>query len=227
MTRPWNRLFRLAGSVASTLVALSSVTCTGHISEPLGRGPGGESSGTGGSTGNPGGTTGWDILGGKTPDEVLATCTSPSPGRSPLRRLSNAEYRNTLSDLFAAVPAVAAKAAAVTQDLPSEPESLGFHNSADYLVVQSLGAQKYLDAAEQLAEAAASSASFVTCTGTPDAKCASSFIRSFGKKVYRRPLANDEAGRYDALYQKAASSDYDFKTGIEWIVFSMLQSQPF
>ena len=40
------------------------------------------------------------VLGGKTPEEVLASCTAPSPGRSPLRRLSNTEYRNTIRDLI-------------------------------------------------------------------------------------------------------------------------------
>jgi len=226
MTRSWNQPRRVAVHVGAVLIALSSAACTGVIGDahqgPTGSGPTGGSTGTGTGGGN-----GWGLLGGRTPDQVLSTCTMPSPGRSPLRRLSNAEYRNTLSDLFAPVPTVATKVAAVTQDLPSEPESLGFRNSADYLVVQSLGAQKYLDAAEQLAETAAQSPSLVTCPATPDATCASNFVRSFGKKAYRRPLTDPEVALYDALYQKAVTSGYDFKTGIEWIVFSMLQSQPF
>src|SRR5262249_25645374 len=109
----------------------------------------------------------------------------------------------------------------------SDPQSLGFRNSADFLVVQSLGAQKYLDAAEQLAETAALSPALVTCTGAQDATCASAFIRSFGKRAFRRPLTNADAARYEALYQKAITSGYDFKTGIEWIVFALLQSQQF
>ena len=168
------------------------------------------------------------VLGGKSAEEVLATCVAPSPGRSPLRRLSNAEYRNTIADLFANVPAVVALIPAATSGFPSEPESLGFRNSGDYLTVPSLAAQTYLDAAEQIAETAASASNFVTCAnGTQDAACATSFINSFGKQVYRRPLAADDTGRYQALYQKAISSGYDFKTGIEWVVFAMLQSQQF
>ena len=168
------------------------------------------------------------VLGGKSPEDVLATCTAPSPGRSPLRRLSNTEYRNTVSDLFANVPAVTSLVATATKDFPSEPESLGFRNSADYLVVPSLAAQKYLDAADQISETAAASTTFVTCAGgTQDAKCATTFIASFGKKVYRRPLAAEDTARYDALYQQAITGGYDFKTGIEWIVFAMLQSPQF
>ena len=68
----------------------------------------------------------------------------------------------------------------------------------------------------------------MTCAnGKQDATCATSFINSFGKQVYRRPFAADDTARYQALYQKAIASGYDFKTGIEWIVFAMLQSPQF
>ena len=126
------------------------------------------------------------------------------------------------------MPSVVALVPAATSGFPSEPESLGFRNSGDYLTVPSLAAQKFLDAAEQIAEAAAGASNFVTCAnGTQDAACATTFINSFGKQVYRRPLAADDTARYQALYQKAIASGYDFKTGIEWIVFAMLQSPQF
>jgi hypothetical protein len=144
-----------------------------------------------------------------------------------MRRLSNAEYGNTVTDLFASVPGIGSMVAAMTKDFPADPDSLGFQNSADFLVVQPLGAQKYLDAAEQIAQVAAQSPALVSCPGTPDAKCASAFARSFGKRAFRRPVTDAEAARFDALYGKAAAAGYDFKTGIEWIVFAMLQSPPF
>src|SRR4029079_10204518 len=84
-------------------------------------------------TGGAGTITGPAVLGGKSPEEVLASCTAPSPGRSPLRRLSNAEDRNTITDLFAHVPSVVSLVPAATSGFPSEPESLGFRNSGDYL----------------------------------------------------------------------------------------------
>jgi len=210
------RQFRIAATVVG--FAISVVGCNGAIgSHPTTTGAGG------------GGTVvGPAVLGGKSPEEVLASCTMPSPGRSPLRRLSNAEYRNTITDLFANVPAVLALVPTATINFPSEPESLGFRNSGDYLTVPSLAAQTYQDAAEQIAEAAAGATNFVTCAnGTQDATCATSFINSFGKQVYRRPLAADDTARYRTLYDKAISSGYDFKTGIEWIVFAMLQSPQF
>ena len=210
------RQFRVAAALVG--FAIPVVACNGAIGD--------HASPTG--TGGAGTVVGPGVLGGKSPEEVLASCAAPSPGRSPLRRLSNTEYRNTISDLFANVPAVVALVPAATSGFPSEPESLGFRNSGDYLTVPSLAAQTYLDAAEQIAETAANASNFVTCAnGTQDAACATSFINSFGKQVYRRPLAADDTARYQALYQKAISSGYDFKTGIEWIVFAMLQSQQF
>src|SRR5262245_13951918 len=65
------------------------------------------------TTEDPGAGGSGGVLDGKSPEEVLASCRmqGPSPGRAPLRRLSNAEYRNTVTDLFASVPAVVGKVA--------------------------------------------------------------------------------------------------------------------
>ena len=106
------RQFRFAAALVACAIPL--VACKGEIGiRPT--------TGTGGM-----GVVGPAVLNGKSPEEVLASCTAPSPGRSPLRRLSNTEYRNTISDLFANVPAVVALVPAATSGFPSEPESLGF-----------------------------------------------------------------------------------------------------
>src|SRR5262245_38124889 len=122
------RQFRFAAALVGS--AISVVACNGAIGDH------GSQTGTGGSSS--GTVTGPAVLGGKSAEEVLASCTAPSPGRSPLRRLSNAEYRNTINDLFANVPAVTALVPTATSGFPSEPESLGFRNSADTLTVPSL-----------------------------------------------------------------------------------------
>src|SRR4051794_6959022 len=96
------------------------------------------------------GAGGESSLEGKTPEEVLASaaCMAPAPGRAPLRRMSNAEYRNTMTDLLGDSPETASLVAAATRSFPSETESLGFRNNADYLGVSTLVAQGYVDAAE-------------------------------------------------------------------------------
>src|SRR6187551_1969560 len=120
------RQFRF--SVAFVAIAIPVVACNGAIGDH-----GSTGTGTGGA--GPGTVVGPAVLGGKSAEEVLASCAAPSPGRSPLRRLSNAEYRNTIGDLFANVPAGVALIPAATSGFPSEPESLGFRNSGDYLTV--------------------------------------------------------------------------------------------
>src|SRR5437763_11872840 len=93
---------RLAAALVAFAVAI--VACTGEIRNTSASGTGGAGTGVVGPA----------VLNGKSPEEVLASCAAPSPGRSPLRRLSNTEYRNTITDLFANVPAVVAMVPAAT-----------------------------------------------------------------------------------------------------------------
>jgi hypothetical protein len=166
--------------------------------------------------------------GGQTPEQVLASaaCAKPAPGAAPLRRLSNAEYRNTVQDLLVDVAGIGPAVASASKDFVEEAESLGFRNNVDFLGVSSLIAQGYMDSAESLAKLVASTDKLLGCT-TADAACAKQFVESFGKRAFRRPLLPDEVARYTALYDKAAAKGYGFKTGVEWIAFSMLQSTQF
>lgn len=168
------------------------------------------------------------VMGGQTPEQVLGSdaCKKPAPGAAPLRRLSNAEYRNTVQDLLAQVPGIAAAVAGATADFVDEAESLGFRNNVEFLGVSSLVAQGYMDSAESLASLSAGSAALIGCS-TADAACAKQFVESFGKRAFRRPLSAEEVARYQGVYDKALAQGYDFKTGVEWVVFSMLQSTEF
>ena len=166
--------------------------------------------------------------GGQTPEQVLASaaCAKPAPGAAPLRRLSNAEYRNTVQDLLVDVAGIGPAVATASKDFVEEAESLGFRNNVDFLGVSSLIAQGYMDSAESLAKLVASTDKVVGCT-TADAACAKQFVETFGKRAFRRPLLPDEVARYTAVYDKAVAQGYGFKTGVEWVVFSMLQSTQF
>lgn len=217
--------------VALTVLGALIAGCTAEIVDPASNTNVGSGPGVAGSTGEPNGDGTLATPGSGGAGAVSCTpsnSASPSPGSAPLRRLSNAEYRNTLTDLFAGVPDVANVVASATRELPAEAESLGFRNSARFLTVHSLNAQKYMDAAEALAQHAAAQSSFAGCTPAAgkEMECAKSFIQSFGKRVYRRSLTNDEAARYEALFQKGLAS-YDFKTGVEWTVATLLQSPDF
>lgn len=209
------------------LVALGAAVygCQANISGQPGSqgGPGDPNNGMPGASGS-----GSSVTGGQTPEQVLssAACAKPSPGTAPLRRLSNAEYRNTVQDLLASVSGIGPAVETATKNFVDEAESLGFRNNAEFLGVSSLVAQGYLDAAESLSPMVASTGQLLPCT-TQDAACAKQFVEAFGKRAFRRPLLADEVARYTALYDKAVAKGYDFKTGVEWITFAMLQSTEF
>ena len=113
------RHFRFAAALVT--FAIPVVACSGKIGVY-------QTTGSGGGTGVE--VVGPAVLNGKSPEEVLASCAAPSPGRSPLRRLSNTEYRNTISDLFANVPAVAALVPAATAGFPRSPSRSAFATAA-------------------------------------------------------------------------------------------------
>jgi hypothetical protein len=206
----WSSPTGFASALVPALLLTSA--CAGVIETPY------EDQASGGSSGAASGGSGGTGV----------SCTSPSPGTAPLRRLSNAEYRNSVTDLFATIPGISSLVASATREFPAEPESLGFRNSARFLTVQSLSAQKYLDAAETFAEKAAATSGVVSCTPEAGAEmsCARVFIQEFGQRAYRRPLTSEEATRFEAQFATALAS-YDFATGVEWTIFGMLQSPAF
>ncbi len=118
-----------------------------------------------------------------------------------------------MTDLLGDSPATRTLIATATNNFPSETESLGFRNNADYLGVSTLVAQGYVDAAEQFLDAIVSNGNLLGCTPTPTADaemdCARTFIARFGKLAFRRPLTTDESSQYEALFQKALTA-YDF-----------------
>jgi hypothetical protein len=217
MSAAWRRL----GARFAPLSALAlAAACTTTLEDAPIAAAGSAAAGTGGAGSGTGGTDSGGV--------PSTSCAAPSPGSAPLRRLSNAEYRNTLNDLFATVPDIANLVATVTREFPAESESLGFRNSAQFLTVQSLAAQKYMDAADLVAAKAASAPGVVPCTPAAGQEmvCARTFIRDFGKRALRRPLNAEETTRYEAQFQSALSA-YGFSTAVEWTLFSLLQSPAF
>ncbi|HYQ04019.1 MAG TPA: DUF1592 domain-containing protein [Polyangiaceae bacterium] len=176
------------------------------------------------------GSAGAAAVEAKTPEEVLssAACKNPTPGRAPLRRMSNAEYRNTMTDLLGDSPTTQALVASATRSFPSETESLGFRNNADYLGVSTLVAQGYVDAAEQFLDSIAANKTFLSCSPTAGAEldCARTFIDNFGKRAFRRPLTADESTQYAAIFDKSLKA-YDFDSAVRATAFAFLQSPKF
>lgn len=212
--------------VATCLAIAAATGCTGNIdpgsTSSSASGGGKDGSSSGGNLGTAGTDATDPVI---DPEQVLGSkaCQDVNPGSAPMRRLSNAEYRNSVSDLLG----MATQVQTITADFNPENESLGFRNNADFLPVSSLAAEQFTTAADKLSAAAAADPNFVKCANPSDkAACANEFIRNFGARAYRRPLGTDEVTRFTTLFNTAMTK-YDFAAGVEWVVNAMLQSPHF
>lgn len=165
---------------------------------------------------------------GKLPE----SCNGPiSPGPSPIRRLTQTEYNNTVFTLLGdeTYPA---------NSFAPDEEANGFTNQASALVVSPLLAEQYMTAAENLASAHAErllTQELPACAGAAgdqDAcnQAAESFIRDFGKKAFRRPLTEDEVQMHHDLFVQGTAlgaGSYEPRVGLELVIQAMLQSPHF
>jgi hypothetical protein len=158
------------------------------------------------------------------PAPIVTACeTGPAPGTAPLRRLSHEEYENALTDLFGD----AALAKEATKDFAQDTMSLGFRNSARFLDVKLVQAQEYLKAAELVAgRQVANVGALLPCASTGGEACAQQLIDGLLARVYRRPLTDAEQATYLTLF-RTGSTGADFKTGVEWMLVTALQSPQF
>jgi hypothetical protein len=152
-----------------------------------------------------------------------------APGVSPttrVARLTHAQYKNTVSELFGITDDVTAGFA------PDAANGFDFATSVDLRVDARLGPQ-YRTAAEALAERTVSDASvFGRVVGCDPAapSCADEFIASFGRRAYRRPLSSSESARFRVLFDEGAAlvaSGDAFRDGVRMVVESALQAPQF
>jgi hypothetical protein len=172
-----------------------------------------------GGPGDPG--SGGDGGPGATPLNCDPTLQSPGP--SFVRRLNRFEYNNTIRDLLG-------DSSNPADDFPSEEKRLGFDNNAAALQISPALAEQYMISAEALATTAVTKNlnSVVSCDPTAAAgadACATTFIQTFGRKAYRRPLTSDETTAMKAVFDVGAKTD--FASGIRLVIETMLQSAPF
>ena len=160
--------------------------------------------------------------GGASASTTQAACGTLSPGASPLRRLTQSEYDNTVRDLLSDTSNPATT-------FPPDQKQGDFSNTAVALTVSPLLAQSYESAAETLATTAVGHLStIVACdpTTTGEDACATQFITTFGKRAFRRPLTSDEQTGLMALYETNRSAA-DYNNGIQSVIEAILQSAPF
>jgi hypothetical protein len=143
-----------------------------------------------------------------------------------LARLTHVQYLGSVRDLFGvdAVP-----------DLSFAPDALNgfaFDTSTDFRVDARLGPQ-YRAMAERLADRTVTDAAVfervVGCDAAA-AGCADQYLASFGERVFRRPLADDELANFRALFELGAdlvASGDPFRDGVRVSIEAFLQSPQF
>lgn len=186
---------------ACLLLGAALAACSGSVAGQDGAGGGG--GGTGG-VGDP-------------PDPPGA-CDTVGP--SPVRRLSQAEYRATLRDLFAGID--------VGQPTLTPDNAVnGFENRADKLFATEGNIGDFSKAAIGVAaKAIAAMDKLLPCAAQADEACGKTFVKDFGERAFRRPLSADELTRYGANFE-TVRKDIGFKEATQLTIEAMLQSVNF
>ena len=215
---------RLAATTLVVALALGGACARGRISGgPVGAGPapGGGADGGGMPATPPGGDPN-GLLGAGAPNAMVF-----QPAPSTLRRLTLAQYRNSIADLLG--PGVT-----INGDLEADTALDGFASIGAARVSLSATATEQFDtAAFDLAHQALSNATtrgaLVGCApaGTTDATCAGSFITAFGRRAWRRDLTAAEVSEYATIATTAAGMLNDFWGGLEYGLAGLLDSPHF
>ncbi len=142
--------------------------------------------------------------------------TEQQAGRVTLRRLNKAEYNNTIRDLIGLDLKLA-------DDFPSDDVGNGFDNIGDVLSLSPVLLEKYLMAAQSVADqvfadpqARARVLVHVAQTNGDRIDVARRNVRDFAARAYRRPLTEGEQARlFDIMkfaYEQDSSMDEIFRT---------------
>jgi hypothetical protein len=159
---------------------------------------------------------------GGTPPAGAGPVDQGVPDHVPLRRLTRAQYDNTVRDLLGLTGTPAAGFGIDEQE--------GGFNANSRAPLKELQIEKYQQAAEDLAAKAVANLARLTSCAPPartDTACVDELLATFGKRAYRRPLTAEEIDRYRQLYQAAKTSGADFAAGVSLLVSTMLQSPHF
>lgn len=145
------------------------------------------------------------------------------PGSSPLRRLTNDEYDNTVADLLGDTTAPATGFPGPTTS------TVGYDTYASGLGVSSTHAEDYLYAAEALAtHAVADLSGLLGCDPASQGEptCTQSFVTSFGQRAFRRPLTAAEVTRFVGL-EATERADHSYADSIRLVLEAFLLSPAF
>src|SRR6478736_3909220 len=208
---------RCSALVFACAVSFTMAACAGGAASDSAHGAGSASS-QGGSSQAGGGiaeTGGASVGPGK-----LSTASA-----SVARRLSRAELSNLVRDALGDDSSAAAKFLSEDQYRPFDNDYTV--QSASSALIESLEATANDIAARAVLPANRGRIVPCTPTGPGDAACLRSTIESSGRRLYRRPLSEEQVQAYLTLQSYATESDpsvpHDFYTAVNLVLRSMLQ----
>jgi hypothetical protein len=216
---------------------MNPVTQTGGTSGAStgGTGAGGSSAsgGTGtGGTGTGGTGTGGTGTGGTSGEPGMEPETGPRPvglvGQpiySRFVRLTNDQWENTVRDILR----LSAPTGVSDNFLDAVAGTTDFDNNERVLFVDNTSANDFQLAAEKMADqVTATDAALQAVVATTDPTV---FIRTFGRRAFRRELTDAEVSAYRAIHDEGSlvtdGNQSAFTKGANWVIATMLQSPHF
>jgi hypothetical protein len=206
-----------------SLLVLSSA-CTGYFDgSPRGASDGDPSKvgGAAGDPGSPGGDGPVDL--GEAREPLCKADTRDKKGPRILRRLTKDEFEATVRATFGFDAATYAGS-----DLPPDTAAVnGMTNQADLLVVGDGVAERVLSSAERVGDLVSSEAQLtriLPCAASVTDECADQFLDVIGRRLYRRPLSDEEKSRYLDLRDTVGAAGGEFRDWIKWATVAMLSS---
>ena len=153
--------------------------------------------------------------GGSTSDAMGATAT-------PIRRLSGAEYDNTVRDLIGT-------SESFSSTFPPEDGADKGTNVAAQLTVSPALHAAYEAAAEQLARAALDNPKIITCDAVRIGRraCATQILSRFATRAWRRPVTSSELHALVGLVPDAETTAASFTEGLKAALKATLLSVSF
>jgi len=198
--RPGRRAAGPPRAVALLALLSGVVSCTGNIGSPSTQ-----------SASNPAANAMVDgAAAGPGGGETLAAIKS-----APMRRLTRAEYNNTVRDLLDTELRPA-------DDFPPDDIGNGFDNQGQLLLVSPLHIELYQTVAERLVEEllarppeSPSRQAVLSCNPTTGLECARQILTHFARRAFRRPPRQAEVDRLLSFINVAQTEGDDLLQGVK------------
>jgi hypothetical protein len=140
---------------------------------------------------------------------------------SSMRRLTQNEYQNAITDLFGIA------ASDKYPDISGRPVS-GYSTEASLSVLGEQGVELVLDAAIETATTLrATLATLLPCSAEANKACATSFLDTFGRRAFRRALTAEEKTDLLAIYDAERADSASFLDATAVMAAAMLQMPAF